>query len=109
MKKVKKIKGFVLNRKTGHPSYAYQQKFDKVKSIGFTHSKNDIADKKRLNYNINPNDNDSCYVKTNVEKQRYNDYRYKKDYSGYRIHKDDKQTIQNIIAKDKFRHKKRGK
>ena len=44
-KKVKKIKGFVMNRKTGHTSYAFRQEFGNVNSLGFTHNKNDFAEK----------------------------------------------------------------
>lgn len=109
MKKFERIKGFVLNKKTGHPSYAYWQNQKRVKSLGFTHNKNDIADKQKLKYNINSSDISDCYVKTNVEKQRYNDYRYKNNYGGYRIHKDDKQLIRNIIDNDKCVNKKRGR
>lgn len=110
MKKIKRVKGFVLNRKTGHPSYAYEQKYDKVNSVGFTHNKNDTSDVHRLNYNINPKDDSPCYVKTKIEKLRYNDYRYKKDYGGYRIHQSDSRFITGIISKDitSRSNKKRG-
>ena len=102
-KKVKKVKGFVMNRKTGHASYAFRQKFDMVDSIGFTHNKDDIADKEKLKHNINPKDNRDCYVKTKVEKQRYNTYRKKPEYSGYRIHPEDAETVKIIIQNDKKR------
>lgn len=99
-KQVKKVKGFVMNRKTGHTSYAYKQKGVSVKSVGFTHNKNDKAEKEKLKHNINPKDDSDCYVKIKVEKQKYNTYRKKKDYKDYRLHKDDKPKIDRIIKAD---------
>ena len=99
-KQVKKVKGFVMNRKTGHTSYAYKQKGVSVKSIGFTHNKNDKAEKAKLKHNINPKDDTDCYVKIKVEKQKYNTYRKKQDYKDYRLHKDDKPKIDRIIMAD---------
>lgn len=107
MKKVKKIKGFVMNKKTGHASYAFNQNDVNVDSLGFTHNKDDIASKEKLKHNINPNDSSDCYVKTKVEKQKYNTYRKKQDYDNYRIHKDDKELINKIILQDKKINKKR--
>ena len=107
MREYKRVRGFVVNKRSGHPSYAYWQKDNKVNSVGFTHNKYDIADKQKLKHNIDPKDTSDCYVKTKIEKQRYNDYRYNSNYAGYRIHKDDRQTIQNIVANDKSRNKKR--
>ena len=106
MKKYKKINGFVMNRKTGHTSYAYGQKNDMVNSLGFTHNKDDKASKVRLKHNINPNDSNDCYVKTQVERQRYNTYRNKPDYKNYRIHKEDNYLISTIIQNNnkKRRH-----
>ncbi len=101
MKKTKKVKGFVMNRTTGHTSYAFWQKDKNVHSLGFTHNFCDKADKKKLNYNINPNDKRNCYVKTKVEKQKYNTYREKEEYKGYRIHMVDKPMIDEIIIHSK--------
>ena len=103
MKNTKKVRGFVLNKKTGHPSYAYKQKFDIVSSLGFTHNKNDFASKKELKHNINPYDNSPCYVKTKVENQKFNKYKQKDDYVYYRIHMEDKALIDKIISKNKKR------
>lgn len=103
MKKVKKVKGFVMNKKTGHTSYAYWQYNKDVHSLGFTHNKDDIADKEKLKHNIDPLDGSNCYVKTRIEKQKYNTYRSKSEYSRYRIHDDDKDKIQQLISG----HKKR--
>lgn len=100
---IKKIKGFVMNRKTGHTSYAFNQKFDTVDSVGFTHNVNDFADKRKLKFNIDPNDKTDCYVKTKIEKQRHNEYRRKENYKSYRIHEDDKPLISEIINKNKKR------
>lgn len=100
MKKIKRIKGFVMNKKTGHTSLAYKQNKTEVSSIGFTHNRFDRADKRKLNYNINPNDNTSCFAKTKVEKQKYNEYRYKDEYKNYRIHSKDKPLINKIIQSD---------
>lgn len=97
--KVKIIKGFVMNRKTGHVSYAYSQNKVDVKSIGFTHNKFDKAPKRKLEHNIDPNDKSKCYVKTKVENYKYNDYRYKPEYKDYRIHDKDKPLINGIINK----------
>ena len=107
MKKVKRVKGFVMNKKTGHTSYAYWQYNKDVHSLGFTHNKNDIADKKQLIYNINPEDERDCYVKTKIEKQKYNNYREKPEYKKYRIHHDDYPTIDFIIKQNKIKRKKR--
>lgn len=101
LKKVKKVKGFVMNRKTGHTSYAFNQKDTTVKSLGFTHNKNDIAIKQKLRHNINPFDISDCYVKTKIEKQKFNTYRRKQEYDKYRIHNDDKNLINKIILQDK--------
>lgn len=105
MKKTKKIQGFVMNRKTGHTSYAYWQKDKNVHSLGFTHNPFDKAKKKKLGYNINPNDKSDCYVKTEIERQKYNTYREKEDYKNYRIHKSDGPKIKQIIQNNS--HKKR--
>lgn len=94
-----------MNRKTGHTSYAYWQKDKNVHSLGFTHNPFDKADKQKLSHNINPNDTTDCYVKTKVERQKYNTYREKEEYKNYRIHKSDKPKIENII----FHNKKKGK
>lgn len=108
MREYKRVRGFVVNKRTGHPSYAYWQNQKRVDSLGFTHNKDDVSDKLKLKHNIDPKDTSDCYVKTKIEKQRYNDYRYKSNYAGYRIHKDDRQIIQKIIDNDKYRNKKRG-
>lgn len=107
MKKVKKVKGFVMNRKTGHTSYAFKQRDTMVDSLGFTHDKDFQASKRRLNYNIDPEDTERCYVKTKVERQKYNTYREDKKYSNYRFHKDDMPIINSIIDKAKSKKKKR--
>lgn len=102
-KKVKKIKGFVMNRKTGHASYAFNQKDVIVNSLGFTHNKNDFAEKEKLKHNINPIDSSDCYVKTKIEKQKYNTYREKPEYKDYRIHKEDRDLITRLINGNKKR------
>ena len=102
-KKVKQVRGFVMNRKTGHTSYAYKQSYDMVNSLGFTHNCEDRAEKVKLKHNIDPNDKSDCYVKTKIEKQRYNTYRKKKEYSNYRIHNEDKVIVDYIISKNKKR------
>ena len=103
LKKYKKVKGFVMNRYTGHTSYAYRQNNDIITSIGFTHNKKDKSHKVKLKHNINPNDNKDCYAKTKVEIQRYNTYRSKPEYSNYRIHKDDRNLIYKIANSNKKR------
>lgn len=107
MKKVKKIKGFVMNKKTGHASYAFKQDKTMVDSIGFTHNENDCAEKKQLKHNINPKDTSDCYAKTKVEKQKYNTYREKESYKDYRIHKEDKPIINSIIGKPELKKNKK--
>lgn len=72
-----------------------------VDSIGYTHNKDDKAEKRKLKHNINPKDKQDCYAKTKVEKQRYNTYRKKVEYSEYRIHPEDKHIIDSIISNDK--------
>ena len=56
MREYKRVRGFVVNKRSGHPSYAYWQKDNKVNSVGFTHNKYDIADKQKLKHNIDPKD-----------------------------------------------------
>lgn len=102
-KKIKRVNGFVMNRKTGHASYAYWQRDKNVHSVGFTHNSKDKAEKVKLKHNIDPYDNDDCYIKTKVEKQKYNDYRKKKEYASYRIHSEDKDIVNNIISNNKKR------
>ena len=46
--------------------------------------------------NINPRDNDDCYVKIKVSKKKNNKYKDKPEYSGYRIHEKDKKIIDTI-------------
>ena len=92
-----------MNKRTGHTSYAYKQEFDTVKSIGFTHNKFDKSKKRKMRYNIDPKDDSPCYVKTKIEKQKYNTYRSKPEYSRYRIHDDDKEKIQKLINENKKR------
>lgn len=107
--KVKRVTGFVTNRKTGHVSDIVKQKGAMVNSIGFTHNKNDRAEKVKLKHNINPNDSRDCYAKTKVEVQRYNTYRNNPDYVNYRIHKEDKPTIQRIILENESSKNKKKK
>ncbi len=99
-KKIKQIRGFVMNKQTGHVSYAYRQRKAYVKSLGFTHNSKDKAEKKKLHYNIDPNDKRDCYVKTKVENQKYNTYRSKTEYKKHRIHSKDKSIIDYIISND---------
>lgn len=103
MKKVKKVKGFVMNRKTGHASYAFKQKGVDVESLGFTHNEEDIAEKEKLRHNIDAKDNRACYVKTKIEKQRYNTYREKEDYKDYRFHPEDRELVQGLMKGNKKR------
>ena len=99
-KKVKKVKGFQMNKKTGHPSKIISQKGKHVKSYGFTHN-GEGGNKKLLSHNIDPRDSKKCYVKTVIEKQVSSDYRTKKEYMGYRVHKDDYHILIEIRKKDK--------
>lgn len=99
-KQNKQVKGFVMNRRTGHVSYAYWQKDKNVHSLGFTHNSKDRAEKKKLSHNVDPRDTRDCYVKTKVENQKYNTYRNKSDYKNYRIHHKDKSIIDYIITND---------
>lgn len=103
MKKYNNVRGFNKNKMTGHVSYVYYQKYDKCKSLGFTHNKYDRAKKQKLNYNIDPNSNDNCYVKTEVEYYNSNKYRKTPEYSKYRIHSSDIPLIKNIIKSNKKR------
>lgn len=97
----KNVKGFQLNRITGHPSYVYWQKDTNARSVGFTHNEKDFAPKRKMKYNINPNDTEDCYIKTQIEINKYNDYRSKSEYKFFRIHKDDLPLLNNIINKNK--------
>lgn len=100
-KGVKKVKGFNMNKKTGHVSLAYSQQGQKVKSIGFTHNPSEKHGKlEKLNHNINPEDSSDCYVHVDVEKQKAKDYVSKPKYDKYRIHVDDELTIEIIKQKD---------
>ena len=104
MRKFKQVKGFNMNKKTGHVSYAYRQNKDMVSSLGFTHNPDEKYSKKsKLKYNINPYDNSPCYVKTKVEVQHFNKYKYKPEYSNYRFHDEDKPLISKLIKRNKKR------
>ena len=92
-----------MNRKTGHASYAFKQNFDIVDSFGFTHNINDIAPKEQLKHNINPKDTRPCYVKTKIERQRYDTYREKQEYKDYRIHKEDRPLLSKLVKSNKKR------
>lgn len=101
-RKVKRISGFVMNCKTGHPSLAYWQHYEEVKSIGFTHNPDDIAQKKQLKRNVNPNDDGDCFVKTKIEHQKYNTYRVQKEkFKNYRVHAEDRELIDKLMGKKK--------
>lgn len=100
-RKIKSVKGFVMNRKSGHPSLAYHQRGEQVKSIGFTHNEKDKEEKIPLSENINPKDKRKCYVKIKIERQRSKDYRIVKAYSEYRVAKQDKHIIEFIIKQKK--------
>lgn len=103
-KQIKHVHGFVMNKVTGHPSFAYRQDRDNVDSLGFTHNKNDFADKIEIK-NINPKEPGYSYVKTKVEHQKFNKYKQNPDYKGYRIHPDNKLIINKIINDDKKKRK----
>lgn len=100
MKKIKRVKGFVMNKTTGHLSYAYTQQKKYVKSIGFTGNKNDFANKVKLKHNVDPASSRDCYVKTDIEYQKYNKYHRNPKYDKYRFHNADKPTINSIIEKN---------
>ena len=102
-KKVKQVKGFYMNRKTGHPSYGFSQHYNEVKSIGFTHNKEDFSKKIKLKHNIDPKDRRACYAKTVIEIQKSNTYRKSESLKSFRIHKDDKVVIEKIIKTNKKR------
>ena len=104
-KKIKIVKGFVMNKKTGHPSLAFKQVRKDVDSVGFTHNNADKFPKEQLHKNINPDDCRDCFVKVDVEKQKYNDYRFKTEYNNYRIAEEDEALIKSIIDGSYFRNK----
>ena len=109
-KKTNKITGtFKTNRITGHVSKPIWQKDKNVKSIGFTHNENDRAEKVKLKHNIDPKDTRDCYAKTKVENQKSNTYRDNPKYKDYRIHPEDRPTIDKIIASDKAKTNKKRK
>ena len=67
------------------------------KAIDFTHDpKEDIDAKEKMQKNINPRDNDDCYVKIKVSKKKNNKYKDEPEYSGYRIHEKDRKLIEEI-------------
>ena len=109
MKKKKKIKQVRLNviqqnKITGHPCLPFSQTRDRVKSVGFTHDKDETySKKKKLKHNINPDDKEKCYVKFTIEKQRAKDYAEKSKYKDYRIHPEDQPIINKIIRRPKKR------
>ena len=106
-KPIQKIKGFTLNRKTGHVSWAFWQKDKNVMSLGFTHNSGQKYEKKtKLKHNINQKDKTPCYVKHTIEEHKFNNYKKKPEYLSYRIHTEDKPTIDAII-KNGLKNKKR--
>lgn len=108
--KVKNVKGFNMNRKSGHPSLVYWQKDKHTKSLGFETNKDKFVETKQLKHNINPKSNESCFVKTKIENQKYNDfYNPYGKYNDYRIHKEDKSLIDIIIKNDKQKNNKKKK
>lgn len=100
-KKVKIVKGFYMNKKTGHPSYAFSQRRKRIESVGFTHNKNDVAKKVKLKHNIDKSDRADCYVKTVIEVQQSNEYRRTSKTDKLRIHKEDEPIILKIIKNNK--------
>lgn len=101
-RKYKKVKGFNMNKKTGHTSYAYKQHGEWVSSLGFTHdSKETYGTKSKLKYNIDPLDTRDCYVKNESEYFKSKYYKSKPKYSNYRFHSSDKFLIDDIIRKNK--------
>lgn len=104
-KKIKRLKGFYMNRKSGHPSYVFSQKDKNTKSLGFTHNKNDKAPKEELTHNIDPNGKGKSFVKIKVENQKVRDFRNIPEYKDYRIHREDLPIIVKIIENDKKKSK----
>lgn len=106
-KKKKLPNGFYMNKKSGHPSYKFAQRDRFVKSIGFTHNKYDFEEKLELKHHINPKMENlkKVYVLVNIQEQPITDYKKKSKYSDFRIHSEDKSTIDKIIKQNK--HKKR--
>lgn len=105
-KKTKNIKGFVMNKKSGHPSYAYYQKNKIVSAIGFTDSENYNKPKTKLDYNINPASKKTCYAKNMIENEHCNTYKYKPEYREYRIHEKDIDKIEHIKRLDKTKKRR---
>ena len=56
-----------------------------------------------MKHNINPIDSSDCYVKTKIERQKYNTYREKPEYKDYRIHQEDRDLITRLIKGNKKR------
>lgn len=103
-KKLKKVRlnKIQQNKRTGHPSLPFSQNKDNVKSIGFTHDKDESHGKKeKLTHNINPKDSEECYVKVTIEKQKSKDYEERAKYKDFRVHEEDKPIINRIIRKNK--------
>lgn len=42
-----------------------------------------------------------CYGKTQIKKQKHNEYKRKLEYKDYRIHKEDKPFISLLISRNK--------
>ncbi|MBR4002644.1 MAG: hypothetical protein IKI95_01055 [Clostridia bacterium] len=106
-KNYRNVKGFQKNKKTGHPSFVFWQKNKKVKGFGFTHDFDYKGEKHLMNENIDPLDKSPCYVKKQIEKNNYNDYKYDSKYKDYRIHSSDKPFLNYLIKQDKKNNKKR--
>ncbi len=105
--KYKKVSGFVMNKKTGHPSYAYRQNRNIVSSLGFTHNENDIAPKKKLHKNIDPYDDRDCYVKYRAEYYKSNFYKQSSKYKDYKFYEKDKPFIDGLIKSNSYKNKKK--
>lgn len=77
-----------------------------TKAIDFTHNpKEDIDAKEKMQKNINPRDNDDCYVKIKVSKKKNNKYKDEPEYRDYRIHQKDRKLIEEIKS-GKYKKKK---
>lgn len=80
-------------KKNGHPVYVYGESNKKRKYLVFTHKpeKGKEYNFVKLKYNIDPNDNDDCYLKKSFEISDRTSL--VKPNVKYRIHNSDKETV----------------
>ena len=100
MAKKKFVKVFRKNKKSNHPAYVIDQDGNMYAYIGVTHS--EVTKGKKnvpLEKNPNPKDARKAYVRPVVESEQKK--HFGRVYNEWFLSKNDKQTVNNVINKNK--------